>query len=105
MKWFENNYLSGKDPEKYKNDWRLSPANAQNLKDLPKTLIILAECDPLFDEGNYFAELLKKNYNDIENIICAVQIHGFLTMGGVIEEANIIIQQIRDKANSELGYI
>ena len=105
MKWFENNYLSGKDPEKYKNDWRLSPANAQNLKDLPKTLIILAECDPLFDEGNYFAELLKKNYNDIENIICAGQIHGFLTMGGVIEEANIIIQQIRDKANSELGYI
>ncbi len=103
MKWFENNYLLGKDPEKYKNDWRLSPAYARNLKGLPKTLIILAECDPLFDEGNYFAELLKKNNNDIESIICKGQIHGFLTMGGVIKEANIIIEQIRKKANSVLG--
>ena len=60
MNWFEEKYLPRKDRIKYLNDWRLSPAKAGNLKNLPKTLLILAECDPLFDEGKYFASELKK---------------------------------------------
>ena len=105
MQWFEKKYLPQSIREKYLNDWKLSPIKASSLSNLPKTLLILAECDPLFDEGKYFGDLLNKNKNDVELIIYKGQIHGFLTMGGFIEDANNMINLIKKRANAVLKKI
>ncbi len=103
MEWFEKKYLPEENKKKFINDWRLSPTKSKNLKNLPPTLLILAECDPLYDEGNYFAELLKKNHNNVEVKIYKGQIHGFLTMGGYIRDTNLMIEMIKNRINSILN--
>ena len=55
MKWFWDHYLAA--PEK-RRDWRASPIRAEGLAGLPRTSIVVADCDPLRDEDIDFAERL-----------------------------------------------
>ena len=56
MIWFENHYLPKELRKKNNNDVRLSPIKEKKFNGLPDTLIILAECDPLYDEGILYDE-------------------------------------------------
>lgn len=56
MQWFWNHYLPEPDERL---DWRASPLRAADLSGLPPASIVVAECDPLRDEGVEYARRLR----------------------------------------------
>ena len=102
MKWFEDHYCPNKIRKKYINDPRLSPIKNKKMKGMPDTLIVLAECDPLYDEGLLYGKKLKQNNVKVEIKVYKGLMHGFLTMGGVIKEVSSVIAFINKKID---GYL
>ena len=102
MKWFENHYCPKNIRKKYINDPRLSPIKNKKMKGMPDTLIVLAECDPLYDEGLLYGQKLKENNIKVEIKVYKGLMHGFLTMGGIVKEVTSIISFINKKINKYL---
>ena len=69
-------------------DWRASPLLREDLFGLPPALVITAGYDPLRDEGLAYAQRLSEAGNLATQVCFERQIHGFITMGRVIDEAN-----------------
>jgi acetyl esterase len=63
------------DPE----DWRVSPLRAESLAGLPSALIVVAEHDPLHDDGVLYAEALRKAGVPAELVGYPAMPHGFLS--------------------------
>ena len=101
MKWFENHYCPNI-RKKYINNPRLSPRKNKKMKGMPDTLIVLSECDPLYDEGLLYGQKLKKNNVKVEIKVYKGLMHGFLTMGGAIKEVNSVITFINKKIDNYL---
>ena len=59
MRWFYNHYLGESIGDDLADDWRVSPAAAANHSDLAPAYVVTCERDPLRDEGNEYADLLK----------------------------------------------
>jgi acetyl esterase len=72
-------------------DWRVSPLLHPDLSKLPPALLLTAGFDPLRDEGAAYAKRLTAAGNRAGYVNFARQIHGFLTMGKVIDEANTAV--------------
>jgi acetyl esterase len=85
MHYFRGHYL----PEKGDwRDWRASPLLAQSLAKLPPAFVITAGFDVLRDEGKAYAERLAKEDVKTEYRNYADMVHGFVTMGRVLETSN-----------------
>ena len=69
-------------------DWRASPLLHADLGRLPPALVLTAGFDPLRDEGLDYADRLVGAGNRATYVCYERQIHGFITMGKVIDEAN-----------------
>jgi acetyl esterase len=69
-------------------DWRASPLLHADLGRLPRALVLTAGFDPLRDEGLEYADRLVASGNRATYVCYERQIHGFITMGKVIDEAN-----------------
>jgi acetyl esterase len=69
-------------------DWRASPLLHADLTKLPRALVLTAGFDPLRDEGLAYADRLVAAGNRATYVCYERQIHGFITMGKVIDEAN-----------------
>ena len=89
MAWFSGNYLD----EAQWRDWRASPLHAPDLSRLAPAVIIVGACDPLRDEGRDYAERLRAAGSEASFHLFPGMIHGFLTMGGVIDAADRAIDQ------------
>jgi acetyl esterase len=72
-------------------DWRASPLLREDLQDLPPALVLTAGFDPLRDEGRAYADRLSAAGNRAQYVCFERQIHGFITMGRVIDEANTAV--------------
>lgn len=72
-------------------DWRVSPLLHEDLSKLPPALVITAGYDPLRDEGRQYADALSKAGVPTQYVCFERQIHGFITMGRVIDEANTAV--------------
>jgi acetyl esterase len=72
-------------------DWRASPLLHPELSRLPPALVLTAGYDPLRDEGLHYAQRLSEAGNRATHINFERQIHGFITMGKVIDEANAAV--------------
>ncbi len=68
-------------------DWRASPLLAADLTGLPPALVLTAGYDPLRDEGRQYADALSAAGNRVQYICFERQIHGFITMSRVLQEA------------------
>ncbi|MSQ49547.1 MAG: alpha/beta hydrolase [Betaproteobacteria bacterium] len=69
-------------------DWRASPLLAKSLAKLPPALVMTAGFDPLRDEGRAYVERLKDEGVPTEYREYADMVHGFITMGRVLDTAN-----------------
>ena len=72
-------------------DWRASPLLRDDLTRLPPALVVTAGFDPLRDEGFDYANRLVAAGNRDTYVCFERLIHGFITMGKVIDEANTAV--------------
>jgi acetyl esterase len=88
MAYFTGHYIA--DPAQYL-DWRASPLLHTDLARLPPALVLTAGFDPLRDEGMAYAQRLSEAGVRTTQLCFERQIHGFITMGKVIDEANAAV--------------
>jgi acetyl esterase len=73
-------------------DWRASPLLAPDHRGLPPALVLTAGFDPLRDEGLQYANALSAAGVPAQYVCFERQIHGFITMGRLLEEANTAVE-------------
>jgi acetyl esterase len=72
-------------------DWRASPLLCADLAGLPAAFVLTAGFDPLRDEGLAYADALSAAGARSTYVCFERQIHGFITMGKVLDEANTAV--------------
>jgi acetyl esterase len=65
----------------------VSPSAAEHVADLPRTLIVSAEFDPLRDEASAFAHRIAADGGQVEVRTYPGMIHGFFSMPGTFDAA------------------
>jgi acetyl esterase len=93
MEWFRDHYLRSMEDAR---NPHASPLLATDLRGLPPALIITAECDPLRDEGEAYAERLREAGVPVTCTRYAGMIHPFFSLSGAIPQALDAIQQVAD---------
>lgn len=88
MAYFRSHYCP--QPEQW-SDWRASPLLHPSLHGLPPALVLTAGFDPLRDEGLEYADALSAAGNVCQYVCFARQVHGFILMGKVLNEANTAV--------------
>ncbi|HWI82067.1 alpha/beta hydrolase [Ramlibacter sp.] len=78
-------------------DWRASPLLHEDLTGLPPALVLTAGFDPLRDEGLQYADRLSAAGNRAALVCFERQIHGFVPMGKVLDEANTAVHLCADQ--------
>jgi acetyl esterase len=86
--YYTENYLRNREDAK---DWRASPQLASSHAGLPPAFVMTAGFDPLRDEGLMYADALSQAGVPAQYICFERQIHGFITMGRVMQEANTAV--------------
>ncbi|MDN3920627.1 alpha/beta hydrolase [Roseateles violae] len=81
--WFFRHYID----EAQRSDWRFAPLLAEDHEGLAPACLILAEADPLVDEGLAYADLLRANGVPVELELYRGVTHDFIKMGRTIPEA------------------
>jgi len=89
MDYFTGHYITDRAQHA---DWRASPLLHPDLSTLPPALVLTAGYDPLRDEGAAYAERLTAAGNHATYVCFERQIHGFITMGKVLDEANAAVR-------------
>lgn len=86
--YYHDHYI---DDPRHDLDWRASPLLASDFTGLPPALLITAGHDPLVDEGADYARRLSAAGNRVSYVCFERQIHGFITMGRVLDEAHTAV--------------
>ena len=77
-------------------DPRVSPLMASDLTNSPPAIVVVAECDPLRDEGVAYAGLLEHFGVEVELLEAEGMTHGFLRLGGIIPECFEIVGDLAE---------
>ena len=98
--YFHDHYI---DDARHDLDWRASPLLHTDLSRLPAAFVLTAGYDPLRDEGLQYAQALTEDGSKAALVCFERQIHGFITMGRVLDEANTAValcaSQLRQALN------
>jgi acetyl esterase len=81
LEWCTSHYIP---QDTDRNDIRLSPSLAKDLKGLPPAYIVTAGFDPLHDEGSSYAEGLKQAGVAVMHVNYPSMIHGFFNLQGLV---------------------
>jgi acetyl esterase len=100
MRWFWDHYLESEDIGR---DIRASPLLVEDASGLPPTFVVTAEFDPLRDEGEAYAELLREAGNDVTVKRYDGQIHGFVTRSGIMDKGKQAIEDAATQMRQALG--
>ena len=84
MRYFRRHYLQRAEDW---TDWRASPLLAASLAGLPPAFVLTAGYDPLLDEGRAYADRLAREGVTTEYCNYPDMVHGFITMGRVLDTA------------------
>lgn len=75
-------------------DPRVTPLLSTDLSGVAPAVVVVAECDPLRDEGVAYAGLLEHFGVPVELLEAKEMVHGFLEMGGVVPDALNILDEL-----------
>jgi acetyl esterase len=81
--WFFDHYI----PYHHRRDWRFAPLLADDLAGVAPACVILAECDPLVDEGIAYADRLRAAHVAVALELYRGLTHDFIKMGRAIKQA------------------
>ena len=82
IRYMRSLYVNGEEDFQ---DFRVSPILADDFSKLPGALVITAECDPLRDEGQAYAECLRSAGVPVDHRCFSGTIHAFMSLAGAIE--------------------
>jgi acetyl esterase len=100
MRFFAGHYLPRlKDSE----DPRASPLRSADLAGLPRAVITTAEFDPLRDEGEAYAEALKRAGVEVASFREAGMVHGYFGMGAASPAADAARRRATQAFKAMLG--
>ncbi len=83
VQWFFDHYID----HHHRRDWRFAPLLADELDDVAPACVLLAECDPLVDEGLAYADRLRSAGVPVTLELYRGLTHDFIKMGRAIKEA------------------
>lgn len=75
-------------------DPRVTPLFFEDLSGAPPAIVVVAECDPLRDEGVAYAGLLEHCGVPVELLEARGMVHGFLRLGALVPEALEILDDV-----------
>jgi acetyl esterase len=81
--WFFDQYID----RTQRSDWRFAPLHADDVEGVAPACVVLAECDPLVDEGVAYADKLRAAHVPVELEIYRGVTHDFIKLGRVLPEA------------------
>jgi acetyl esterase len=81
--WFFDHYIE----HAHRPDWRFAPLNHDELEGAAPACVILAECDPLVDEGLAYADRLRAAGVPVALELFRGLTHDFIKMGRILKEA------------------
>jgi acetyl esterase len=90
--WFFDHTI----PHHHRRDWRFAPLEAPDLDGLAPACLLLAECDPLVDEGLAYGDRLRAAGVPVDLEIGRGLTHDFIKMGRVLKEAGAFQQRAAD---------
>ncbi len=90
MRWFWDQYLADDSDE---SNPYAAPAQAGDLSGLPPALVITAEFDPLRDEGEAYADLLRNAGVPTQCTRYDGMIHGFFAMPTVLDQGRRAVDE------------
>jgi acetyl esterase len=90
--WFFDHYI----PHHHRRDWRFAPLEAPDLEGVAPACVLLAECDPLVDEGIAYADRLRAAGVPVQLELARGMTHDFIKMGRVLKEAGVFLQHAAD---------
>jgi acetyl esterase len=98
--WYFDQYLP---PEVDRRAPRVSPLFEPDPTGLPPTLIATAECDPLRDEGEAYAQNLRDAGVDVEVRRYPGMIHGFFQMSLALDAARLLQDELAQWLKGRVG--
>ncbi len=85
ISWFFDHYIDRHERQ----DWRFAPLNAPDLDEVAPACVLLAECDPLVDEGLAYADRLRAAGVAVELELYRGLTHDFIKLGRALKEAGL----------------
>jgi acetyl esterase len=81
--WFFDHYID----RAQRDDWRFAPLNADDVQGVAPACVVLAECDPLVNEGLAYADRLRMAGVPVTLELARGLVHDFIKMGRALPEA------------------
>jgi acetyl esterase len=92
VSWFFDHYID----HHHRNDWRFAPLLADDLDGVAPACVVLAECDPLVDEGIAYADRLRMAGVPVALELFRGVTHDFIKMGRALKDAGQAQQAAAD---------
>ena len=92
VSWFFDHYID----HHHRRDWRFAPLLADDLDGVAPACMVLAECDPLVDEGIAYADRLRMAGVPVALELYRGLTHDFIKMGRALQEAGQAQQAAAD---------
>jgi acetyl esterase len=83
MAWFFDHTIA----HHHRRDWRFAPLEVPDVDGVAPACVILAECDPLVDEGVAYADRLRAAGVPVALELYRGVTHDFIKMGRMLPEA------------------